>query len=392
VDSGGPENHNSDQGENVAVARGRREKRSHDTDAIMQARHLVLLALCAVHLVIASEDEMGSPPGGYNYGEDGDYPGEGDYPGDEMDGMGGMGDMGGEMGDEPPQGGAGVQELGTVEEFEAFIDNKDASVIGAFAAMEVKDQAASIPEGWDEEEDGEWAAPMIPNPSVGAFNEAASRAYSVRYAVTYEPEVLARLKSKSGGVYLYRSPKFVSTESGDRPRERYPATKINADALFNFVSAKAQPLVGLFSSATADRYKTPTLVIFMNLDFESNPKGVNYVLKRARKAAAGSLKGKMAIALGSSSEDSYLLSDFGLESKSPKSEILMGIRDGGHTYYQQPAGTAFSAATMQKFADDFLGGKLTPYEKPPPADEPDAGGDDDGMDGADGEDAEHDEP
>jgi hypothetical protein len=47
---------------------------------------------------------------------------------------------------------------------------------------------------------------------------------------------------------------------------------------------------------------------------------------------------------------------------------------------------------MQKFADDFLGGKLTPYEKPPPADEPDAGGDDDGMDGADGEDAEHDEP
>ena len=54
--------------------------------------------------------------------------------------------------------------------------------------------------------------------------------------------------------------------------------------------------MGLFSSTTSSRYSGAVLVIFCNLDFEQNAKGVNYVLKRARKAAVA-LKGRMAVAV-----------------------------------------------------------------------------------------------
>lgn len=293
-------------------------------------------------------------------------------------------DYGGdEGGDENPPPSGAVEELTSVEQFEAFIDNADASVIGAFAAKEVKDPEAKIPEGWDADEDGEWEAPTIENPAVTSFNSITSSAYGYRFAITYEPAVLAVLKQKSkSGLYLYRSPKFLSKEHGDRARERYPSDKLSSDGVTNWLNAKAQPLVGQFSMTTQDRYKGPTLVVFMNLDFEQNAKGVNYVLKRARKAAVG-YKGKLSFAVASSSDMSYDLADYGLKSKSPKSEILMGIRAGGK--YYGAVDVAFSAAAMTKFADDFLAGKLAEAVRLEPETPPASDDDDVDMGGEDGE-------
>jgi len=344
----------------------------------MKLAHVLIAALAlAGRTAYCQEDD--EP----DYGGEDDYGGEGageDYGGDE-DGS-----------QNPPPSGA-VDELTSVEQFEAFIDNADASVIGAFAAKEVKDPEAKIPEGWDADEDGEWEAPTIENPAVTSFNSITSSAYGYRFAVTYEPAVLAVLKQKSkSGLYLYRSPKFLSKEHGDRARERYPSDKLAADGVTNWLNAKAQPLVGQFSTTTQDRYKGATLVVFMNLDFEQNAKGVNYVLKRARKAAVG-YKGKLSFAVASSSDMSYELADYGLKSKSPKSEILMGIRANGK--YYGAVDVAFSAAAMTKFADDFLAGKLTEAvrlepETPPSSGDDDMGGDDD--EGYDGDDAMKDEP
>ena len=69
-----------------------------------------------------------------------------------------------------------------------------------------------------------------------------------------EPEVLAHMKAKSNGLYLYRSPKFLSAEHGDKPRERFPSTKLSESAVRNWLNSKAQPLVGLYSSSTKERY------------------------------------------------------------------------------------------------------------------------------------------
>ena len=112
---------------------------------------------------------------------------------------------------------------------------------------------------------------------------------------------------------------------------------------------------------TKSRYTGPTLVIFMNLDFVVNAKSVQYVLKRARKAAAP-LKGKLTIALANLSDMTFDMREFGLES-TKSVDILMGITAGGQ-YYAAPADTSFTGATLAEFGRAFLAGELTPYEKP----------------------------
>ena len=178
------------------------------------------------------------------------------------------------------------------------------------------------PEGWDDEEDGEWSPETITNPALSAFNAITGETYGYRWAYTTTPEVLAKLKAKGDGLYLYRSPRFVSKERtltrtltlaptqtltltltptltrtptlsqehGDRPRERYPSSTLSQSAVSNWLAAKAAPLVGLFSSDTKERYvggavrgaKPAVVVVFVNLD---NAKGMQYALKRVRKVA-----------------------------------------------------------------------------------------------------------
>jgi len=313
---------------------------------------------------------------GYGGGDEEDYP----PPPPDDEGYGGG-------------GGDGGKELLSLDDFEAFLDDKDASVIAGFTAKEIIDPKAQMPEGWDEEEDGAWEAPTIENPFYTEFKSISSSQYDYRWAWTTTPEVLEKLKCKKTGLFLFRSPKFLSTKDGDRPRERFPSDTLSETAVSNWLVKKAQPLVGLFSSSTKERYKDGVLVIFMNLDFEKNDKGVKYVLKRARKAAAA-LKGKkLAIAVGALSDFSYELADYGLVASKGGNDILMGIKAGsdyyGATAYFDEKGTSagFSGTTLTAFADAYLAGELTPHVKP---EEPPPAGDDDEYKG--GEEGEEEEP
>lgn len=315
--------------------------------------------------------------------EDYDEPGEDPEGGYGGGGGGGYGE--GEQDPPPPPPGQ-VEELLTVEDFEAFLDNDDASVIAAFQQKEIVDPNAVMPEGWDEDEDGPWEAPAIEHPTLTSFNAISGSTYGFRYAYTTASEVLAKIKCKTSGLFLYKSPKFLSKEHGDKPRERFPSEKLNEGAVSKWLKAKAQPLVGQYSSTTKDRYTGPVLVIFLSLDFGKNEKSINYVLKRARKAAVG-LKGKLSIAVASVTDLSYELSDYGLKSTHPASEILMGIADGSD-YYGSDS-DAFSAKAMQAFADSFLKGELTPYvkpdEPPPSSDEEEPPMDDEDGEGEEGD-------
>jgi len=318
---------------------------------------VLLLALALFGRTAVGQDDEDYDEGGYGGDDEG-------YGGDEGGG-----------GDEAPPPSGDMTELTSVEEFDAFLDNEDASVVAAFTAKEVVDPEAVLPEGWDAEEDGEWVAPTIENPALTSYSAITGSNYGYRYAYTTAPDVLAKLKSKAGGLYLYKSPQFLSVEHGDRPRERFPSDKLSESAVSNWLKAKAQPLVGLFSSSTSTRYEGAVLVIFMNYDLEKNAKGVNYVLKRARKAAVA-FKGKLSIAVAKLADMSYELGDYGLESNKPQSDVLMGIKANkasGADYYGGTA--AFSAAALSEFAQSYLDGKLTAHVKPDPP--PYSGGDDD---------------
>jgi len=285
--------------------------------------------------------------------------------------------------EQPPS--SSVKELTTLDDFEAFLDDKDASVIGAFTTKQMADPSAVKPDGWDDDEDGEWYAPTVENPQYASFKTIAAQNFGYRFACTFSEEVLHKLKQKSSvGLYIYRAPKFLSPEHGDRARERFPSDKLTESAVSNWLAAKTQPLVGEFSSTTKDRYKSPTLIIFMNLDFEQNAKGVKYVLKRARKAAVG-LKGRLAVAVASLADMNYELEEFGLTSNKHTSDVLMAIRSDA-TYdsknYGAVEGTKFTADALQAFANDYLEGRLVAHIRPDPPPPPPY--DEDGSDGDEG--------
>jgi len=313
--------------------------------------------------------------------DDGYGGGEGD---DEDYGGGGYGGGDDEEASQPPTGDA--RELTSVEDFDLFLDDNDASVVGAFLTKEMPDPSGVKPDGWDDEEDGEWSPETIENPTLTTFNSITADTYGYRWAYTTAPEVLAKLKAKSEGLYLFRSPRFISQEHGDRPRERFPSSTLSQSAVSNWLASKAAPLVGFFSSDTKERYiggavrgaKPAVCVVFMNLDREKNAKGVQYVLKRARKVAVAR-KGKISFAIANLGDSKYDMEDYGLESKST-ADIRMGILHRTLTkddFYG--ATTDFSEKSLAAFADSFLAGELTPHAKPDPPDySADSEGDEDG--------------
>lgn len=294
---------------------------------------------------------------------DDDAGGDGDGYGDGGEDDYGYGDGAGHGG-----GYGELEELKSISDFESFIDNADASIIGTFSAENVPVPNSKKPKDWDNEEDGEWEAATIESPHLVSLKAIAPNV-KARCAYTSAPEVLAQINSKPGkflgdnaGLYLFRSPWYVSKEH-DQAHERFTSDTFTEEAVQEWIATRAQPLVGEFNSHTQHRYTSPVLVIFMDLDFKANPKPVNYVLRRARKVAS-SLTGKLAFAVAS--YDSYDLDDYGIDSMK-SSGIRMGIREGPDSTaakYSSPVETSFSGDSLSKFAMAYLAGQLTPYEKP----------------------------
>merc|ERR1719272_2093960 len=113
------------------------------------------------------EDDNGDDygDGGDGYGDAGDGDGDGYGDGDGGDGDGdGYGDGDGDGPD--GRGGRELQELKSVSDFESFLDNADASIIGAFTAEKMADPKSKRPNDWDDEEDGEWEPPTIESPQL----------------------------------------------------------------------------------------------------------------------------------------------------------------------------------------------------------------------------------
>merc|ERR1740117_2850474 len=140
-------------------------------------------------------------------------------------GEGGGGGYGGGGEDEdaspPPSGDA--RELTSVEEFDLFLDDNDASVIGAFLTKEMPDPSGVKPEGWDDDEDGEWSPETITNPALTAFNAITGETYGYRRASTSTarpascPRSTATARASASRRARCRSP---PCPTGWRPRRR----------------------------------------------------------------------------------------------------------------------------------------------------------------------------
>jgi len=203
------------------------------------------------------------------------------------DSMGGMGEDEEDM-ISPPSPSSEL--LIDIAAFEEFLENDDASVIGAFKSAD----------------DG----------TLADYQAVASDLqYDFRFAHSTNPAVLERVKAKNGGVFIYRAPNFVSEKYGDRPRERFPSARLTNPAVKNWLLAKTQPLVGGYTYSSKERYlskKLPVVIVFVDVNWKGNPKGTAYYANRARKVAAG-YGGKLQFAMAHLSDYEFQLGDFGLE-------------------------------------------------------------------------------
>ena len=218
-----------------------------------------------------------------------------------------------------------AKELTTVQEVEDFINDDKASVIGFYAAEPkaegetddgmIPDPEAKKPDSWDDEDDGDWEAPMIKKvTSADAFKEFAGKQYGTRFAYSSSDEVLAKYKL-SNAIVVYKPPNQVSKKYGDKPRARYGGKKINDDALKQFIKKNSIPLVGLYSSGTSDSYTSsdlPVLKLYMEPDLTNNRKGTNYFMNRLRKVAA-KFKGKIMFAVVRRSDYSWEIANYGVD-------------------------------------------------------------------------------
>merc|ERR1711865_687122 len=318
--------------------------------------------------------------------------------GDMMGSMGGeddYDDYGGEgEGEEPSPEPVPARILETEADFDSFLDDDDAAVVGFFeppAKVEgetedgmVPDLNAQTPEDWDSEEDGPWAAPLVPRQATlqEVYGELASRQTKFRWAVTNSPALLQQHRLKNA-VAVFKSPRFVSTKHGDRPRARYPGSTFEQEgALLDFVTQNSQPLVGMLTASSQHFYEAkglPVLTLFSEADFQNNRKNSNYFLNRLRKVAV-KFKSRIVFSMASKtlgpdsnlipSLTSFELANYGVKLESGWDAVGTGIMHndmkGGAqvpSYYWMAS--KFSVDNLEKFCSQYLEGKLQKAERLP---------------------------
>ena len=294
---------------------------------------------------------------GYGGDVDAGYGGDVDagYGGDDDAGYGGDDDAGyGDVGyggkehrrvdtDDAEYGPPKSKALVTVAELEAFLQNEDASVIGAFS-----------------QEDAAYEE----------YNTlSTSLQYDFRWAHTFSATVLEHLKvmGPQHALLLYHSPQFVSEKHGDRPRVRFPLPTLDEDSVRPWLQHNSEPLVGAYTYTTKDRFiarKLPVVIVFCPIDFARNPKGSAYFLNRARKVAA-ELTGKLAFAVGSIEEHQGSLVDFGYNSVDTAHDVVVGLlhMEGSFELYFKSDASTFSEDALRTFAHAYLSGSLEPHKR-----------------------------
>jgi len=122
-------------------------------------------------------------------------------------------------------------------------------------------------------------------------------------------------------------------------------------------------LVGHRTTSNAANFKGPLLTVYYDIDYQKNPKGSNYWRNRILKTVSSQvdkLKGKLNFAIASVSEFASELGEFGQDNADGKTPVATIRDDQARKFVLKDK---FSVESLEKFIQEFLGGKLEPYMK-----------------------------
>uniref|UniRef100_A0A3Q2CQ94 Protein disulfide-isomerase n=1 Tax=Cyprinodon variegatus TaxID=28743 RepID=A0A3Q2CQ94_CYPVA len=234
------------------------------------------------------------------------------------------------------QAGPASVELKTEGDFEKFIADQDASVIGFFADDKSTEQAE--------------------------FLKAASALRDdYRFAHT---NAEALLNSHGGeGVVLFRPPRL--NNKFEDSSVKFSEDKFTSNKVKRFIQDNIFGICPHLTEDNKDQLKGKDLLVaYYDVDYDKNPKGSNYWRNRVMKVAKGFLDQgkKMTFAVANKNQFSHDLSDFGLDGGSGELPVV-AIRTAKGDKYVMTEEFSRDGKALERFLQDYFDGKLKRYLK-----------------------------
>ncbi|KAF4018061.1 hypothetical protein G4228_009781 [Cervus hanglu yarkandensis] len=239
------------------------------------------------------------------------------------------------------QAGPASVPLKTEEEFEKFINDKDASVVGFFKDL--------FSEAHSE------------------FLKAASNLRdNYRFAHTNIESLVNKYDDDGEGITLFR-PSHLTNKFEDKT-VAYTEQKMTSGKIKRFIQ---ENIFGICPHMTEDNkdllQNKDLLIAYYDVDYEKNAKGSNYWRNRVMMVAKKFLDAgkKLYFAVASRKTFSHELSDFGLESTTGEIPVVAIRTAKGEKFVMQEEFSRDGKA-LERFLQDYFDGNLKRYLKSEP--------------------------
>uniref|UniRef100_A0AAY4AZC0 Protein disulfide-isomerase n=1 Tax=Denticeps clupeoides TaxID=299321 RepID=A0AAY4AZC0_9TELE len=237
------------------------------------------------------------------------------------------------------QAGPASVELNAEAEFEKFVGDRDASVVGFFA-------------------DGGSSA-------QGEFLKSASALReSYRFAHTNSEDLLKKHGIDGEGVILFRPSRLSNKFEEDSVK--FTETKFTNAKIKKFIQDNIFGFCPHMTDDNKDQLRGKDLLVaYYDVDYEKNPKGSNYWRNRyIMKVAKGFLdQGKeLNFAVANKNSFSHDISEFGLDASSGELPVV-GIRTNKGEKYVMKEEFSRDGKALERFLQDYFDGTLKRYLK-----------------------------
>jgi len=249
------------------------------------------------------------------------------------------------------QAGPASVEIKTAAEFDKFLGDRDAGVVGFFS-------------------DSGSAAQTEFMKAANFLRE------NYRFAHTNLEELLLKQTIEGQGVVIFRAPHL---------NNKFEESSVKFTGLFSgdFTNANIKQFIednifGMCPHLTDDNkeqlFKSDMLVAYYDVDYEKNPKGSNYWRNRVMKVAKGFLDQgkKLTFAVANKNSFSADLAEIGLDASTGEVPVVRVRTANGNSFVMTEEFSRDGKA-LERFLQDYFDGKLKRYVKSEPIPEPNDG-------------------
>ncbi|XP_018422420.1 PREDICTED: protein disulfide-isomerase A3 [Nanorana parkeri] len=240
------------------------------------------------------------------------------------------------------QAGPASVTLRSVDEFEKFIADSDASVVGFFRDL-------------------------YSDPHQEYLKAANTLREKYRFAHTDDDGLVNKYDNNGEGIVLFRPPRLANKfEDGS---VSFPADeKITSHKIKKFIQDN---IFGICPHLTEDNRESiqgkDLLVAYYDLDYDKNPKGSNYWRNRVMMVAKKFLDAgqKLNFAVANRKSFAHEVTEFGLDSSSSDIPVV-GIKTAKGEKFVMQEEFSRDGKALERFLQDYFDGKLKRYMKSEP--------------------------